>query len=590
MANMNAMGGPVRDAPMAMTNNCAVAPHGAPRQRRENDKKRTQMNTYIYEYFLCYGMLDCAYAILNADSGVKVQKHSPGSPHDDKGGWLRNALPDESIETGLDSKRLELLPAPNVPNLSPEGCFLYEWFCLFWDIFKAQKDECESSETQGSSLLPHHLDGATLNTFYNPSEMGEGDMTPGTSGGEAGGRSHRDLQEYQMQAMQLTSMDQQNKELIARHDTSGLRRNDGVPGGRGGQGSPRGSQCFQQPALQGGVPGASHNAANQMNRSTQQVNISGMGAHLPENSRSRGYPNSINFIVNQINSNLEPHFFKAGIGGINGNMAAVQTDGWTGPHRSHPSQQFNGQTIRQQVTVTQAQCQQQEQTGQNGLIQWQGDSNGNQVPQAAQTRVQSTPQERSVAPSSAPAKENDSAKTRSTTPSPPQTTKAAPPTLSRSNKGARKKGTAPKKVTKNIKSKTVSQKTSKSNLNSGATPAAKIAPGPVPPVSPVNLKKEAQNTGPAQVVPTGQPAPLPLAPAPIVAQPHDDLTQNMTFSMENPDMTDFGSIDFASLSATDDGFHDFDFDSFLQISADETGGSHLNYAPFDMDTGEIDRD
>lgn len=84
---------------------------------------------------------------------------------------------------------------------------------------------------------------------------------------------------------------------------------------------------------------------------------------------------------------------------------------------------------------------------------------------------------------------------------------------------------------------TVAQKTSKSNLNSGATPAAKIAPGSVPPVNPVNLK-EAQNTGPAQVVPTGQPAtPLPLAPAPIVARPHDDLAQNMTFSMDNPDMT-----------------------------------------------------
>lgn len=146
MADMNAMGGPVRDAPMAMMNSCAVAPHDAPRQLRENDNKRTQLNTYIYEYFLRYGMLDCAYTILNADSDVKVQKHSPGSRRDDKGGWLRNTLSDESIDTGLDSKRSELLPAPNVPNPSPQGCFLYEWFCLFWDMFNAQKDECGSSE------------------------------------------------------------------------------------------------------------------------------------------------------------------------------------------------------------------------------------------------------------------------------------------------------------------------------------------------------------------------------------------------------------------------------------------------------------
>lgn len=49
-------------------------------------------------------------------------------------------------------------------------------------------------------------------------------------------------------------------------------------------------------------------------------------------------------------------------------------------------------------------------------------------------------------------------------------------------------------------------------------------------------------------------------------------------------------MDFASLPTSDDFLHGFDFDSFLQISAEETGGSHFNYAPFDMDAGEIDRD
>lgn len=136
------------------------------------------------------------------------------------------------------------------------------------------------SQAQGSSLLPHAPDGTTLNAFYNPGEMGAGDMTPGTPGGQAGGGRNRALQEYQMQLM---SMEQQNKkELIARQDTSGLPQNDGVPGGRGGQGAPGGPQPFQRPALQGARPGASPNAADQMKRGTQQMNITGMGSHLPK--------------------------------------------------------------------------------------------------------------------------------------------------------------------------------------------------------------------------------------------------------------------------------------------------------------------
>ncbi|KAM6504740.1 hypothetical protein FSOLCH5_015236 [Fusarium solani] len=188
---MNAMTGHVHDASLTMMNSCAVAPHGAPRQLQENYNKQTQLNTYIYEYFLRYGMFDCAQAILKADSDVNVQRHSPRSPRNDKRCRLRNTLSDESIDIGLDSKLSGLLPDPNVPNLPLESCFLYEWFCLFWDMFNAQKNECGRSEqqnklrsnaswsqTQGSSVLPHAPDWTIHNAFYNPGEMGRDKTQP----------------------------------------------------------------------------------------------------------------------------------------------------------------------------------------------------------------------------------------------------------------------------------------------------------------------------------------------------------------------------------------------------------------------------
>ncbi len=142
MANMAAMGGPV-GAPMGMMNNGAIAPQGGPRQMPVNDSTKALLNTYIYEYFLRHGMYECARAILTGDNQVKVQKDSPGGRRDENGNLLGNGLGDDPMDTDskddLDAKRPDDLPAPNVPMPLPDSCFLYEWFCLFWDMFNAQK-------------------------------------------------------------------------------------------------------------------------------------------------------------------------------------------------------------------------------------------------------------------------------------------------------------------------------------------------------------------------------------------------------------------------------------------------------------------
>lgn len=160
MANMN-MGGPVGGASMPMMNNGAVAPQTAPRQLQVNDTphNRTLLNTYIYEYFLRYGMFDCARAILNSDSQVKVQKDSPGARRDENGNILGNGLGDDPMDTDnkdeLDAKRPEDLPAANVPTPLPDSCFLFEWFCLFWDMFNAQKGNKGAGAPQVHQYVSH---------------------------------------------------------------------------------------------------------------------------------------------------------------------------------------------------------------------------------------------------------------------------------------------------------------------------------------------------------------------------------------------------------------------------------------------------
>lgn len=149
MNAMNAMGGPV-GPPMNMMNNGPLAPQQAPpNQMQLNDSSRTLLNTYIYEYFIRYNMFTCARAVYEADPQIKVMKDSPGKHRDENGNLLGNGLGDSmdtDVKDGLDQKRPDDLPAPNVPTPVADNCFLYEWFCLFWDMFNSQKGKGSSNQ------------------------------------------------------------------------------------------------------------------------------------------------------------------------------------------------------------------------------------------------------------------------------------------------------------------------------------------------------------------------------------------------------------------------------------------------------------
>ncbi|KAJ9419462.1 hypothetical protein QL093DRAFT_1452941 [Fusarium oxysporum] len=172
-------------------------------------------------------MFQCAESILKADSGVSVQGHSPDSVRNGKRCRVKNALCNKTTDTRLDSARPNLLPAPNIPNPSPDSCFLHEWFCLFWAIFNAQKNEdarikenqyagyvqkqnwprwsASLSQAYSPSLLHNTPDSATRNTLCNSEEKGVSSITPCILGSQAWGRSNEALQQFRMQ---LTSMEQ----------------------------------------------------------------------------------------------------------------------------------------------------------------------------------------------------------------------------------------------------------------------------------------------------------------------------------------------------------------------------------------------
>jgi hypothetical protein len=154
MANMNAMGGPVGGAPMPMAmNNGAMA---AAQQLQLQQPSKTMLNTYIYDYFLREGLYDLARSMLNSDQAINVLKDA-GRRRDDNGNMLGNGVGDDPMDTDskddIDSKRPNDLPLANVPA-PPDTCFLYEWFCLFWETLQAQRNK-PGSNNQVSQYINH---------------------------------------------------------------------------------------------------------------------------------------------------------------------------------------------------------------------------------------------------------------------------------------------------------------------------------------------------------------------------------------------------------------------------------------------------
>lgn len=150
MGGINPMtGGPVGGGGghiAMMPNHSLTAPAG-------QTDGRTMLNTYIYDFFLREGMYGCARAMLSSEQTINVVKDSPGHRRDENGNTMGNGVGDDPMDTDnkddLKGERPADLPLPNIPSHS-NGSFLYEWFCLFWDIMSAQRNK-----TAHGNMNPH---------------------------------------------------------------------------------------------------------------------------------------------------------------------------------------------------------------------------------------------------------------------------------------------------------------------------------------------------------------------------------------------------------------------------------------------------
>lgn len=138
MAGMNQMGGPVGGMP-TMNNGAGPRVQQPQSGPPGSDYSRSQLNTYIYEYFLRNEMYDCARSLIQSEQPINLAKNSPGRGGENGSNGAGDDSGDRDSKDDLDLKRPNDLPAPNLPSDAPESCFLYEWWCLFWDMFNAQR-------------------------------------------------------------------------------------------------------------------------------------------------------------------------------------------------------------------------------------------------------------------------------------------------------------------------------------------------------------------------------------------------------------------------------------------------------------------
>lgn len=103
------------------------------RQQTDEDTK-IRLNTYIYDYLLKMEKFDLARSF-HKTCQIKVkQSNSPG----------RGAI--NGVDDAMDAdtkdalmKKPADLPIPEVPFYSEKGnCFLYDWWCQFWDVYGAR--------------------------------------------------------------------------------------------------------------------------------------------------------------------------------------------------------------------------------------------------------------------------------------------------------------------------------------------------------------------------------------------------------------------------------------------------------------------
>lgn len=114
-----------------------------------SEYQRQQLNTYIYEYFIRNRMFDCAQSLLNSEKHLSAIEESPRR-RQANGNGMRNGTPNhgdsDNSKGDMNSETSGGLSVTSTTQESPESSFLYEWWCLFWDMFTAQRGRGEERQ------------------------------------------------------------------------------------------------------------------------------------------------------------------------------------------------------------------------------------------------------------------------------------------------------------------------------------------------------------------------------------------------------------------------------------------------------------
>ncbi|KAH9863771.1 hypothetical protein J1614_009703 [Plenodomus biglobosus] len=397
---------------------------------------------------------------------------------------------------------------------------------------------------QGSPMAHPGLDGQENMFAGNGPRSG---MPPNGAPGAPQQGNHA-LQDYQMQLMLL---EQQNKKrlLMARQEQDNMSG----PHQQGGVGGP-GFATAMSP--QGSRAGPSPNPTD-MKRGTPKLGQQGLpGSPMPDGvmQPQRGSPApNMNFDPNQVPPGMPPQYYSQ----------MPQNPMRPPPPSSHPGANFNPQ----QMT---AQHMEAMRAGQMQNTAWRGPPQPGMMPAQQQMPGQmgQNPQQRQQMPPP-PAPTNEPPRPE---PSPSQSNQA-PPTPNQTNKAnPKKKVTKDNKKPANKKGGNTGAASANANGDEPPTPTSST---PVAPITPIHAKSFAQN---------GQ-----------QQQPVQQATQQQAMDNNGPPFGNIGDGTDApfdlNFNLDDSGaLENFDFDSFLHTSNDDTGFGNL-VGEFDFtNTAEVGGD
>ena len=112
---------------------------GRPAMPPGRSDPKTNLPTFIYDYFLKKGKLDLARAIYESDMGVNTRPRIKTSP----GAREVNGIDDS---TAIDSK--DQLPPADLMDHLQDASFLQEWWCVFWDLYNASRKNGSGPSSQ----------------------------------------------------------------------------------------------------------------------------------------------------------------------------------------------------------------------------------------------------------------------------------------------------------------------------------------------------------------------------------------------------------------------------------------------------------